>query len=114
MIDFNLYNSTNFESFNMYKENTFVPQENNFFNDFNNFNNIFESKLPSLLNEDNEEDQRSALFRNEVVPEENPFIAKDDNDKADAVYLETEMLPEEKNAVSHRAKALKKLLEILK
>lgn len=96
MIDFNLYNSTNFESFNMYKENTFVPQENNFFNDFNNFNNIFESKLPSLLNEDNEEDQRSALFRNEVVPEENLFIAKDDNDKADAVYLATEMLPEEK------------------
>ena len=60
--------------------------------------------------------QHSVIFDNVVNPEENPFVQKDDNDKIDASYHATEMIPEE-NLSDHmqiNEEAVQKIFDISK
>ena len=97
MIDFNFDNSNNFSFFKDFynnDDNTFMLQEPNLFNETDNFN-IFDSKFPPLFNGENEDEPYPVLFQDEGAPKENPFQLKDDNDKIDASFHATELIPEE-------------------
>lgn len=95
MIDYNFDYLNNFSFFNFNDDGIFMPQKPNLFNEDGDFNHNYYFNLPPLFNNNNEEDQHSALLQNEVAPIENPFILNDNNDNVDANYNATEMVPEE-------------------
>ena len=116
MIDFTLDYSSNYPFFNINDDEIFMSPKPNLFENSVNFNDNFDSKFPPLFNDGQEEEQHSAIFDNMVNPEENLFLQKDDNDKIDAIYHATEMIPEE-NLSDHmqiNEEAVQKIFDISK
>lgn len=116
MIDYTLDYSSNYPFFNINDDEIFMSPKPNLFENSVNFNDNFDSKFPPLFNDGQEEEQHSAIFDNMVNPEENLFLQKDDNDKIDAIYHATEMIPEE-NLGDHmqiNEEAVQKIFDISK
>ena len=116
MIDYTLDYSSNYPFFNINDDEIFMSPMINLFENSVNFNDNFDSKFPPLFNDGQEEEQHSAIFDNMVNPEENLFLQKDDNDKIDAIYHATEMIPEE-NLNDHmqiNEEAVQKIFDISK
>ena len=116
MIDYTLDYSSNYPFFNINDDEIFMSPKPNLFENSVNFNDNFDFKFPPLFNDGQEEEQHSAIFDNMVNPEENLFLQKDDNDKIDAIYHATEMIPEE-NLGDHmqiNEEAVQKIFDISK
>ena len=116
MIDFNLDYSINFPFFNSQDDNILAPQEPNLFSGAAYLWDNLDFKLPPLFDDNNEEEQLSDIFENKVAPKENPFQLIDNNDKVEAEYNATDMVPEE-NSDDHmqiNEEAIPKIFDITK
>ena len=116
MIDYNNDYLSNFPFFSFNDDKFFMPQEPNLFNEDGDFNHNYYDNLPPLFNGENDQVQHSVLLQNEVTPIEKPFLHQDDNDKVDAQYNATEMVPEEKSDdhMQINEEAIPKIFDITK